>query len=148
MSFEINNLTLSGNLTRDSKLKQVGATSVLNFSIAVNNDYLKDGQKVEQSYFFDCVVWGKRATSLEQFLKKGSKVAIAGSLKQDRWQDQDGKNRSKCKINATNVVLMGGKPEANNQQNYNQQNYNQQQPVSNAPQPNFNSNMNDGDCPF
>ena len=147
MSFGINTVILIGNLTRDAGLKNVGATSVLNFSIAVSDDYLKDGQKVEQSYFFDCVVWGKRAESLQRFLNKGSKIAVEGSLKQDRWQDQDGKNRSKCKINATNVVLLGGKPEANNQAP--QQNYNQQQPVSNQPpQPNFNSNMNDGDCPF
>jgi single-strand DNA-binding protein len=54
------------------------------------------------SYFvIEC--WDKLAENCAMYLKKGSKVTVQGSLRQDRWKDAEGKTRSKVKIVAQNV---------------------------------------------
>ena len=58
--------------------------------------------------FFDLALFGKRAEGLNQYLTKGQQVAVEGSLTQDRWE-QDGNKRSKVKIIANNIQLLGGR---------------------------------------
>ena len=62
-----------------------------------------------RSYFFDVVLWGRQGEAINQFLQKGKTVGVDGELRQDRWQ-QDGQQRSKIEIVASNVQLLGGSP--------------------------------------
>ena len=89
----INRVNISGNLTRDSDLRQTNGngTPVLNFSVAVN-DRRKNQQTDEwEDYanFVDCSLFGRRAEALAQYLKKGTKVAIDGKLRYSTWQDKN-----------------------------------------------------------
>ena len=98
----MNIVVLSGNLTREPEVKQLGSgTSVANFSIAVNRRY-KDsqGQWAEETSFFDCEAWGYLADNVGKNLKKGSGVVVTGSLKQERWTatDDAGKQQNRSKI--------------------------------------------------
>ena len=61
---------------------------------------------MDEAHFFDIVLWGKTAESLNQYLVKGKQVGIEGQLRQNRWE-QDGQARSKVEIFATNVMLLG-----------------------------------------
>jgi len=61
---------------------------------------------VDESHFFDVVLWGKSAEAVNQYLVKGKQVGVEGQLRQNRWE-QDGQARSKVEIFATNVMLLG-----------------------------------------
>lgn len=105
---DINHVVLVGRLTRNAELKYTNSGApVSKFSIAINQRRKKDDQWVEESHFFDIVLWGKTAESLNQYLVKGKQVGIEGQLRQDRWE-QEGQSRSRVEIFATNVMLLGG----------------------------------------
>jgi single-strand DNA-binding protein len=105
---DINHVVLVGRLTRNAELKYTtSGAAVSKFSIAINQRRKKDDQWVDESHFFDIVLWGKTAESLNQYLVKGKQVGIEGQLRQDRWE-QEGQSRSRVEIFATNVMLLGG----------------------------------------
>jgi len=105
---DINHVVLVGRLTRNAELKYTASgAAVSKFSIAINQRRKKDDQWVDESHFFDIVLWGKTAESLNQYLVKGKQVGIEGQLRQDRWE-QEGQSRSRVEIFATNVMLLGG----------------------------------------
>lgn len=108
----LNSVMLIGNLTKDPESREAGTHTVASFSIAVNRRSKgQDGQQKEDVSFVDCEAWDKTATLVMQYLTKGKPVLVQGSLKQDRWQTQDGQNRSKMKIVVNNVQFLGQRPE-------------------------------------
>jgi single-strand DNA-binding protein len=108
---DINHALLSGRLTRDAELKYTaGGQAVCKFSIAVNRRKKNGDQWVDEPNFFDVVLWGRQGEALNQYLIKGKAVTVDGELRQDRWE-QDGQNRSKIEVVASNIVL-GGSPGA------------------------------------
>jgi single-strand DNA-binding protein len=105
---DINRVVLVGRLTRDAELKYTaGGQAVCKFSVAINRRKKNGEQWVDEANFFDVVVWGRQAESVNQYLVKGKQVGIDGELRQDRWE-QDGQNRSKVEVVAGNVQLLGG----------------------------------------
>ncbi len=70
-------LTIAGNVGKDAELRQAGGDDVLNFSLAVDNGKDKNGQKREATWY-DCAIWGKRATSLQSHITKGGKLTLSG----------------------------------------------------------------------
>ena len=108
MVSDINTLAITGNLTRDSELRDIGNGSlVLVFSVANSRGYLTvDGWREKTSYF-DCAIYGKRAEKVQKYLVKGKGVAIKGELQQDRWKDkQTGKMRSRVKIKVDDLSFL------------------------------------------
>lgn len=97
----INRVSISGNLTRDSELRETSnGSSVLNFCVAVNERRKNNrtGEWEDVPNFIDCTAFGNRAQALAQYLTKGVKVAIAGRLHQSKWQDDRGNNRTKLEV--------------------------------------------------
>ena len=88
------------------------------FSIAVNGRGKKnaDGSYTDDVSYFEVTLFGKPAESLKPYLTKGQQVLVDGILKQDRWTDQQGNNKSKVHVIANFVELIGGKKESSNQQ--------------------------------
>lgn len=159
----MNNITIAGNVGRDSELRQVntnsGAKSVLSFAVAVKS-LKKDDQGKYISQWFDCSLWGDRADTLFQYIKKGSAITVCGSVELEQYTNRDGSAGAKMKINASNVTLQGGQPA---QQQAPQQpmqqpqaprpaapQYNQAPPVSNQPAHNVSEPVIDfdDDIPF
>lgn len=105
---DINHVILVGRLTRDAELKYTAnGMAVCKFSIAVNRRRKSGEQWIEEANFFDIVVWGKQGEALNQYLVKGKLIGVDGELRQDRWE-QDGQNRSKVEVVASNLQLLGG----------------------------------------
>ena len=107
---DFNSVVLLGRLTRDPELKYVASGApVCSFSIATNHRYTKsDGQKAESVTFVEVDVWRRLAEICSQFLKKGREVLVTGTLKQDRWIDQQTQQkRSKLKVIAREVKFIG-----------------------------------------
>jgi len=130
VSEDINKVILLGRLTRDSELQYTNSGYPLcKMSIASNTRKKQGEQWIDEANFFDITLWGKRGESLNQYLLKGSQIAIDGRLKQERWE-KDGLKRSKVTIDAENIQLLGGKKEAvkpEPQQQQQPQQQNQQQ---------------------
>lgn len=109
MANDINSVILVGRLTRDAELKYTSSgTAVCKFAIAVNRSR-KNGESWEdEAHFFDVVLWGRQGEAIHQYLAKGKQVGVTGELRQNRWQTDDGQNRSRVEIHALNVQLLGG----------------------------------------
>ena len=137
------NLTiLTGRITKDLELKQAGQTQVTNFSLAVDNPFKKD-----DTSFFDIVAFGKTAELLNNYCGKGSKILIEGNLKQDRFQDKEGNNRSVARVIANRIEFLDSK--GSSQQN-NQPQQQRQAPAGNNPFANDNrvNGLDSEDLPF
>lgn len=104
----MNNLSIIGNLTADPVTRTVGQSTVTDFSIAVNEVYYKDEKKVENVHFFNCTAWGARGENIAKYFTKGQKIALTGSLGQDRWE-KDGEKRSVVKIKVEGFDFCGDK---------------------------------------
>ncbi len=115
MATDLNVVALTGRLTRDSELRYTnGGTAVAKFSIAVNRKTKKDDQWTDEASFFDCSYFGKGAEGVNQYLNKGTQVAINGNLLQSRWE-QDGQNRSKVEVMVNSLTLLGSPQDGQNQ---------------------------------
>lgn len=122
---DVNSIVLVGNLVRDAEFKPIGQSCVVNFTIA-SNERIKNGDKWEdRPNYIDCSLFGKIAEFLSKYLIKGQKVAVQGSLHQDRWQDNNEKNHQRFVVRASEVELVGSSSQSksNNTQN-NSQNFN------------------------
>lgn len=98
---------LVGRLTRDAELKYTNSgMAVCRFSVATSTKRKKGSEWIEEPSYWDIDLWGKQAESLNQYLTKGKLVAVEGTMRQDRWE-QDGQSRMKVVINANTVQFIG-----------------------------------------
>jgi single-strand DNA-binding protein len=104
MTNNLNSVIVEGNLTKDAEFDSTQkGTGFCTFSVATNR-YFKSGEEImhEVSYF-DVEAWGKLADTCRGLLTKGSGVRVVGRLKQDRWNSEDGKAKSRVKIVAEHI---------------------------------------------
>jgi single-strand DNA-binding protein len=91
------NVTIEGFVTHDpSSKKTKTGKDVCNFSLAIHH-YSKADSEPQVSYI-DVETWEKLAGICSDNITKGKRVMVIGTLKQDRWNGQDGKTQSKIKI--------------------------------------------------
>lgn len=125
----INRVNISGGLTRDVELRSTqGGTAIATFGVAVN-DRRKNpqtGEWEDSPNYVDCVMFGKRAESIGNFIGKGSKVAIEGKLRWSQWQDKSGQKRSKLEVVVDEVEFMSRSKAQNQQQSQQPTNYTNQ----------------------
>lgn len=105
----INRVEISGNLGRDPELRATqSGMQICTFSVCVN-DRKKQGDKwVDVPNWVDVVFFGNRAESIDRYLSKGSLVFVAGRLRQSKWQDDKGNNRSKLEVIGEDIQFGGG----------------------------------------
>lgn len=103
-----NKVILGGRCTRDPEVKFLpSGDAVADVGIAVNV-YKRgaDGESEQEGHFFDATAFGKTAELLGEHYAKGSPILVEGRLHQDRWQDDDGNNRSRVKVRISNLVFL------------------------------------------
>ena len=86
----MNTCVLIGRTTRDIDLRRTGnGTAVASFTLAVNRDFkTNDGQEAD---FIQCVAWKKTAELLEQYVHKGDRIAVNGSIRTRNYEDSHGR---------------------------------------------------------
>lgn len=108
----INKVILVGTLGRDPESRTFdNGNSVCNFSIATSEQW-KDkntGEPVENTEWHRIQASGKLAEICQQYLKKGSKVYIEGSLK-TREYESEGTKKQITEIRASQMQMLGDKP--------------------------------------
>jgi single-strand DNA-binding protein len=104
----LNKVMLMGNLTRDPQLSYLPSqTPVVEFGMAVNRKYKKqDGTMADDTCFVDCRMFGKRAETLNKYLKKGDPLFVEGRLQFDSWE-KDGRKFSKLRVFVENFEFLG-----------------------------------------
>ena len=106
----LNRIVLMGRLTRDPELRKTQSdTPVCSFSLAVDRDYKKDGEKKETD-FIDIVAWRATAEFVSKFFTKGRMAVVEGRLQIRDWTDKEGNKRRSAEINADNVYFGDSRP--------------------------------------
>lgn len=99
-------LTLVGRLVRDAELKYTtGGQALLNFTVATDKRQKKGEAWGDIPSFWDCVLWGKRAEQLVNYLTKGKLVACQGEPWTDTWE-KDGQEHKRIKVDISAVSLL------------------------------------------
>ena len=104
----LNKVLLIGNLTRAPELRYTpSGTAVADLRMAVNRNYTtQSGEKREETFFVNVVVWGKQAESSGEYLDKGSSIFVEGRLQTRDWEGKDGQKRSVTEVVAERVQFL------------------------------------------
>jgi len=103
----LNKVLLIGRLTGDPVIRYLPSGSpVTEFNVAWNRRYRVGEEWKEESHFFDIKAYGKLAEDLSTRLSKGYMVVVEGRLAQERWTDQEGRNRSRIRVVAESVRII------------------------------------------
>lgn len=111
MARGINKVILIGNLGQDPELRYTGSgTAVCNLRLATSESYKdRDGNMVENTEWHSVVAWSRLAEICGEYLKKGSKVYIEGSLQTRQWEDKEGNTRYTTEIKAREMQMLDSK---------------------------------------
>ncbi len=103
----MNKCILIGNLTKDPDLKTLpsSGTSVCNFTVAVTRRFANQ-QGEREVDFIPVVVWRAQAENCAKYLRKGSQVAVWGSIQTRSYEAQDKTRRYVTEIVAEEVKFL------------------------------------------
>ena len=105
----MNKLFITGNLTKNPELRTTSAgKEVCTFTVAVNRRKTGSNQQPEAD-FFRVSAWDGLAKSCGQFLAKGRKVAVIGSVSVHTFQTQTGETKAQLEVNASDVEFLSPK---------------------------------------
>jgi single-strand DNA-binding protein len=114
MARGVNKVILIGNLGNDPETKFLpSGGAVTNVSLATSESW-KDkqtGQMQERTEWHRVVFFNKLAEIAGEYLKKGSKVYVEGSLRTRKWQGQDGQDRYTTEIVVSEMQMLDGRGE-------------------------------------
>jgi len=106
--FTINDVTLSGNLTRDPEVRTIPAsgTTVCKLRLASNERYKNNdtGEWADRPGYYDVTVWKGLGEWLGSNLKKGDGIVVHGRLRWREWEADDGSKRQGIDIVANDIV--------------------------------------------
>ena len=103
-----NRVVLLGNLTADPEVRYTASElAIVDVGVAVNERVKRGGEYVDEVSYLDVTFFGRTAEVAGEYLTKGSPALIEGRLKQERWQTDDGQRRSRVKVIAERLTLLG-----------------------------------------
>src|SRR5689334_15553800 len=112
MARGVNKVILIGNLGQDPETKSLpSGSAVTNIRVATTEAW-KDkqtGEKKEATEWHTVVFFDRLAEIAGQYLKKGSKVYIEGSLRTRKWQDKNGNDRYSTEVRANDMQMLDSK---------------------------------------
>lgn len=132
-----NQMQIIGNLTKENDLKYLpSGSAVYKNSVATSHKWKdQSGLAKEEVMFMDIVMFGRSGEIANQYLRKGSKVFLAGRVVLENWTTTDGTKRSKHILRVETMKMLDSKgSESNNTYNP------EHQPDSSSLQPESNHN--------
>jgi single-strand DNA-binding protein len=106
MAGSVNKVILIGNLGKDPEVRRMqDGRPIVNLSVATSDTWRDKatGERKERTEWHRVVIFNENIAKIaEQYLKKGAKVYLEGSLQTRKWQDQSGQDKY-----TTEVVLQG-----------------------------------------
>lgn len=111
----MNRITIIGNVTRTPELRATASgKQVCTFTVAVN----RRGNGQNEADFFRVSAWEKLGVNCAQYLDKGRKVAVQGSVSAQAYTDKDGKPRASIEIMAHDVEFLTAATQATTETEY------------------------------
>lgn len=112
MSRGLNKVILIGHLGRDPEMRYTpSGRPVTSFSLATSRAWnAADGERREETEWFNIVAWGNLAEICKQYLTKGQQVYIEGRLQTRRWEDAEGKKHFSTEVVASEMIMLGERP--------------------------------------
>lgn len=101
-------MNIIGRVTADAQVRNVSnSKTVVNFSVAINDSYKnKQGERVEQTTYFDCAYW--LSPKVAPMLTKGAVVELTGRVSARAWTGTDGQAYAGLNFNTSQIKLHGG----------------------------------------
>ena len=108
----LNCAVLMGRLVADPELRTTpNGISVTTFRIAVDRSYVRQGEE-RQADFIDVIAWRQTAEFVSKYFRKGSMIAVQGSIQTRMYEDKNGNKRKAVEIVADNASFCGSKAES------------------------------------
>lgn len=105
----LNKVMVIGNLGRDPEVRYTqNGTCVANLSVAVNEQWTKDGQRHEKTEWIRCVLWAKVAEVAKSYLHKGDAIYLEGKMQTRSWEDKSGEKKYTTEVNVHELRMLGG----------------------------------------
>jgi len=112
MARGINKVILIGNLGADPETRAMpSGTTVANLRVATSESWRdkQTGEQQERTEWHRVALFGRLAEVAGEYLRKGSKVYIEGSLRTRKWQDKEGKDRYSTEIVGNDMQMLDGR---------------------------------------
>jgi len=88
---------------------------VTTFTVAVSRTWNSaDGERHNETEWFNVVAWGTLAEICKQYLVKGQQVYVEGRLQTRRWDDKEGTKHTSVEIVASEMMMLGDRRDSNN----------------------------------
>ena len=106
----INQVILMGRLTKDIEVRyaQGSDLAIGRFCLAVERDYQREGE--EKANFINCVCFGNTAEFISKYFRKGSMIAVIGSIQTGSY-DKDGQKVYYTEVKVDKASFTGEKKE-------------------------------------
>ena len=112
----MNKVVLMGRLTKDPEVRytQSSNTMVVNFTIAVNRRFVKEGEE-RQADFIQIIAWNKLAEFCSKYFVKGQQVGMIGRIQTRNWEDEQGQKHYATEVVAEEAYFAESKRDSINQ---------------------------------
>ena len=109
MSRGLNKVMVIGHLGRDPEMRYTpSGRPVTTFSVATSRSWHSaDGERHEETEWFNVVAWGSLAEICNQYLRKGQQVYVEGRLQTRRWEDGEGNKHFTTELVAKEMIMLG-----------------------------------------
>jgi single-strand DNA-binding protein len=109
----LNKVMIIGHLGRDPELRYTpSGRPVASFSVATTRTWTNsNGERQEETEWFNVVAWGGLAEVCKQHLRKGQQVYIEGRLQTRGWEGADGKKHYRTELVAQEMIILGSPPQ-------------------------------------
>jgi single-strand DNA-binding protein len=103
----LNRVEIIGNLGKDPDMRYTGnGTAMTRFSVAVGRSYQVDGERREETEWFNIVAWSKLAELCQAHLTKGRKVYVEGRQSTRSYDGPDGQKKYITELVANQVIFL------------------------------------------
>jgi single-strand DNA-binding protein len=111
MAKDLNKVLLIGRLGQDPELKYTqSGIAVAKFSMATSQQWKdQDGNTQDKTEWHNVVAWRRLAEICAEYLKKGSKVYIEGSLSTSSWEDENKKKHYRTEVVLNDMIMLDSK---------------------------------------
>jgi len=108
----VNRVILIGNVGKDPEVRQVGDSAVAKFTLATSESYKnKAGERVTNTEWHNCTVWGKLTDVVSKYVKKGQQLCVEGKIHNGSYDDKDGGKKYFTEIRVENLTMLGRREE-------------------------------------
>jgi single-strand DNA-binding protein len=109
MSRGLNKVMVIGQVGRDPEMRYMpNGKPVTSFSVATSRSWINsEGERCEETEWFNVVAWGNLAEICKQHLRKGQQVYVEGRLQTRSWEDREGKRFFRTELVANEMIILG-----------------------------------------